>query len=593
MTNRLVKRTRDTYVPAVKEVIGRPAYCVTTTERIPTTSYVMTGAAGSGNQFGTGGYDGYGGANIFTPITSYQTVKRTVCYPAVEAVQGQDAKINSESVVGWDSGARSISSVAGDLRATFELGASSVGVACGLAQTSSRTGQFNEIQHGLLFAGGTIEVVEQGVTKAVSGVHPSGNTVVITRRDGVVKYQVGGWSYTSSQPSTGTVSLTAALYMTGDYVDNPSIAPTASIVAQSDWVWSDWSYQSRIAAAASWGWTASVDINNGYVSTAIPVEAVAYEYDYGSAAIVLSGDSMVAEGGFRQVDASGVTSTVTVSLAAQGVSLSTGSVESTMPTAMVAAEYDYGFCSGVLLGETVYGVELAEAAGTGVSAELMQFGDTYTTDPVLYAAITDGLTVGGTFDVLISMDGVLADFLVVGDAVDARAVLYAAIEAGLVFSDDARSVRGELLQYVTNVLTGAVARYSGFGFDGFCHVGMDTYAWRRDGLYKVGAETDNGALISAIIDFAADDFDTAQRKRLDAVFFGISTDGCMFAKVTDDTGCSVTYRVLPRGSEARANTQRGNSSRHWRLQLQIIDASYAELDNVEWVVGATGRRTTR
>lgn len=81
----------------------------------------------------------------------------------------------------------------------------------------------------------------------------------------------------------------------------------------------------------------------------------------------------------------------------------------------------------------------------------------------------------------------------------------------MVFSDEATSVRGELLQYATNILTGAVTRYSGFGFAGFCAVGMDTYGWKTDGLYKVGAETDNGALISAIIDFAASDFDTTQR----------------------------------------------------------------------------------
>lgn len=593
MANRLIKLARDTYVPAVQEVIGRPAYCVTTTQRIPVTSYIRTDGSGVGNTFGTGGYDGYGGANVFNPFTTYQDVTTTVCYPAVEAVPGRDAAINSSSVAGWDAGGRSSATAVGDLRAEFVLGASSVGALCGLAPADAPTGQFNTVQHGLLFAGGTIEVVEGGVTKAVSGVSPAGVTLVITRRDGVVRYQVGGWSYTSLVGSTGAVALTAGLYLTGDYVDNPAIAATTSLTAESDWVWSDWSYQSRLTADVTWGWVSSVDINNGYATDSVPVDMAAYDYDYGVLNATLTGDTLVAEGGFRQVDASGVTTVITTSVAAQGTTVVMGSSSTSIPVDMVSAEYDYGFGSVKLVGDAVYGVEFGEAPDTGTSAALLQAGDAYTTDPVLYAALTDTLAVGGVFDVLISMDGATTDYLVVGDAVDAQAVLFAAIESGLAFSDDAASVRGELLQYATNVLTGAVARYSGFGFDGFCSVGLDTYGWKKDGLYKIGADTDNGALISAIVDFAASDFDTAQRKRLDAVFFGLSTDGEILAKVTDDYGDAVTYRVMPRGSEARANTQRGGSSRYWRLQLQIIDATYAELDNVEWVVGSTGRRTTR
>lgn len=593
MANRLIKLARDTYVPAVQEVIGRPAYCVTTTQRVPSTSYIQTGVSGSGNTFGTGGYDGYGGANVFNPITTYQDVTTTVCYPAVAAVPGRDEAVNSASVSGWDAGGRSVATAADDLRAEFDLGASSVGALCGLAQADAQTGQFNNVQHGLLFAGGTIEVVESGVTKAVSGVSPAGVTAVITRRAGVVTYQVGAWSYTSLVASTGVVSLAAVLYLTGDYVDNPALAATASLSAESDWVWSDWTYQSRIAASTTWGWTASVDINNGYATDSVRVDVAAYDYDYGVLDGALTGDTLVAEGGFRQVDASGVTTVFTTGMAGQGTSLIVGDSATSMSFDMVSAEYEYGFGTMTLTGGAVYGVEFGEAPGSGTSAELLQAGDAYTTDPVLYAAITDTLAAGSVFDVLISMDGAMADYLVVGDAVDARAVLFAAIESGVVFSDEAASVRGELLQYATNVLTGAVARYSGFGFDGFCAVGMDTYGWKSDGLYKVGADSDNGTLISAIVDFAANDFDTAQRKRMDAVFFGLSTDGEMLAKVTDDNGDSVTYRVMPRGSEARANMQRGDSSRYWRLQLQIIDATYAELDNVEWVVGSTGRRTTR
>lgn len=80
---------------------------------------------------------------------------------------------------------------------------------------------------------------------------------------------------------------------------------------------------------------------------------------------------------------------------------------------------------------------------------------------------------------------------------------------------------------------------------------------------------------------------------MDNVFLGLSTYGQVFLRMTDDQNREVTYRAVQRGSEYRSNLQRGLSSRFWRMRLELVDASYADLDNVEWVTGATGRRTTR
>lgn len=516
------------------------------------------------------------------------------CYPAVLDVPGIDAVFNTSANLGWNAGAASATAVAGGAHAQFSFGVSNVGSLAGFSPVGSAVGEFNAITHGVLYAGDTLQVVEGGSASVDTGITPTSGTVVrMSRTRGVVTYEVDDWSYVSAVHSTGDIQLSAALYAAGDYIDNPQFFGGTPLSARSSWGWSDDVTRRSLRADSVWGWTAAVELNDGEVYTTIDMDMVASDYVLGSLAGVVADISVDAQAGFAAIEASGISFAMELVGSALGQSVVGGDILADIPVYTVGAEDDYGYCTGEVADVSVIAVDTGEAPGSGSYTEGLYLRDRIAADPVLYALLSEHMSIGDLIEVIIALDASLLDTLVALDEADATSVLYALINSGIAMSDDAASTRATLLQYATNLVTGAVARYEGFDFQGFCSVGLDTYGWKPDGLYRIGAETDNGALISAMVDFAANDFDTTQRKRMDAVFFGLSTDGDMLAKVTDDNGDSVTYRVMPRGSEARANMQRGDSSRYWRVQLQIIDATYAELDNVEWVVGATGRRTTR
>src|SRR5690606_9212591 len=156
-------------------------------------------------------------------------------------------------------------------------------------------------------------------------------------------------------------------------------------------------------------------------------------------------------------------------------------------------------------------------------------GDWYMTDPVLYAALNDTLDIGDTIDLLLALDAGLVEYLIADGEVDATQVLQALLASGIQFTDNINSVRSAVLQYATNLRTGAVGRYEGFDFLGFSKVGMQTFGWKRDGLYRLGYAEDTGEEIQAMIDFAAEDFDTTHRKSIRALFFGVDTDGALYA----------------------------------------------------------------
>lgn len=219
-------------------------------------------------------------------------------------------------------------------------------------------------------------------------------------------------------------------------------------------------------------------------------------------------------------------------------------------------------------------------------------GDAYHYEPFVYAGISDVLIIGEDMDGSITIEAVLVDFLTALDQMGPAMTLQAMLTSSLTLSDTAGAASQAILQYATNLATGAVARYNGFDFDGFCRIGMETYAYKKGGLYKLDAETDDGVPISALLEFAAEALAGTLKSRLVALFYGLATDGQVFVRIIDDLDNEVVYRAKKRQSGYRTNPFQGVASRHWRMRLELVDATFAELDNVEWVAGSTGRRTT-
>lgn len=220
--------------------------------------------------------------------------------------------------------------------------------------------------------------------------------------------------------------------------------------------------------------------------------------------------------------------------------------------------------------------------------------DSYLTDPVVYGMLTDVLTVAATTDGSIEIAGAYTDYLVALDSYGTAAEFQALLTSALSLRDSAGISAQGLLQYATNMANGAVGRYQGFDFSGFCRIGMHTYGYRSDGLYLLRLGDDNGAPISAMVEMAAEALAATMQSRLEMLYFGLDTDGEVLVRMVADDDREQFYRAQPvQPAVWRTKPALGVNSRYWRMRLEITDATAAQLENVEWLAIPTGRRANR
>lgn len=606
MANRLIKLAQVVYMPAVQAVIARPARCLVETVRRPVTTWVDVYSPEPGwvpTQYAPADPDHPEVGSSLQPVkwvmgtvtthrklvTLYETVSQTVCYPAINGRDGRDAGA-ATAPPGWDSGARSIDAYSGDVYFSFAFNPEGVGVVCGLTPVGMPVDEYGAVSHGFLLDNGVVSVVESGAVRVSWAFDPDLRPII--RRVGTqVAYSYGGWYHESDVLLSGVVVAQACMYTAGDYVSSPVVAPIRQLQVYSDWDWMDRSSANRVTTRVGWGWASSATIGDGYVELTLELQGRISDYDYSEIVADVGGVNARMSGN-PIISTTGVQVVVPMDLYAQAIYIGGGEVVVDAGGVIGRiSDYEYNEVVYEAVDVRLFAFEFAEPPGTGTEADLLTVVDTYTTDPVVYAVLHDMLLLGDTLEVLIALDASLVDYLNVADTANASMVLVALLASNLQITDNASLVRSTLLQYTTNVLTGAVGRYEGFDFSGFVRCGVDTYGWKRDGLYRMAYAEDTGEEIQAMIDFAAEDFDTTHRKSVRALFFGVDTDGALYARLVDDNDCDATYRVIPHGDTQRANPAQRPTSRFWRLRLEIVDATFADLDNVEWKAATTGRRT--
>ena len=79
-------------------------------------------------------------------------------------------------------------------------------------------------------------------------------------------------------------------------------------------------------------------------------------------------------------------------------------------------------------------------------------------------------------------------------------------------------------------------------------------------------------------------------KQVEAVFFGLTTDGLPLAVIARDDGLPRVYTVKQRAHFMRTDPGKGAPAKRWKLRLEVHNATQAELDSVEFVVKPTTRR---
>lgn len=244
------------------------------------------------------------------------------------------------------------------------------------------------------------------------------------------------------------------------------------------------------------------------------------------------------------------------------------------------------------------------------SDELMFASDAMFLDGALLFAFMDGVDIDHSLDIYLIVSMSMLEVVMVDDSLSLNVLLELIMQEQIRVSTGSSSssssapgqtpgqnpgpnpdiFKSEVLQYAVNAVTGALSRYENFGFSSFATVGGTTYAATSDGVYELAGQADAGDPLYAAIDFGASDNGSAQLKRLSSVYMGVATDGGVYIRVAHDGSESRVYKATSHGPESRALTAKGLTARHWRIGLEITDASYADLDNFEVEIGVSQRR---
>lgn len=599
------------------------------------------GKLGNSNTYGLKSVDITDFGRLFFGPTSGNAVPvvvgyRLVCYPAVKGKPGTPPSSTYSAQTGWNGGGISIGGFSGDGYAEFVIGPGSIGVVVGIS-TGPDTNSPSDCSHAFFGAYGALDIFERGASVfSVPGGYSSGPVLRIARTAGAVSYFVNGAQvYSSATSSAGYARIDASLYVAGDYVDRPkigaarkgaasvSVGVTAAIDARpraramvgvSATARGRAGSQYRSAASTRTGVTATAlghanhrsqaESQVGVSALAQPAtnrvtvkvprfSVLAAEASYAFVEASYTGSYQVeAAGGFPTVEFSGAFALVPpFSVASYAPAGGVGSVEVEWPRPVcICADGAYAqvdsshggdyfsqsyepwlshdaieFNEGVLItsGMSIF------AALEAVFSSVVQVGDLATVE----IELLDGFE---WFESIL----LHSDFQEISDS-------YADFVSMVAVSTQSDAPMREGIQYATNIDTGAITRYSGFGMMAMMVSQGATYGVGKDGVYRLGGVGDP---IDLFVDFGGSDYGTTQSKIVDSLYFGLATDGSVVAFLKADDGTEQAYQVVSRQPMMRAMTAKGRNGRTWRLGLKISEATRAELDAVEVSVGVSTRR---
>lgn len=605
MANRLKKLAQARYTPGTPYQPFVPAYCIQAPYTVPgyytQIPYIIVDDEGQVHILGItqGGF--------VPPQTKY----REVCFDAVPEQQAVPPAVTYSAVFGWDGGGRSIAQLDDDGYFEFQVNDGVSAAVVGLS-TSDASTLPNDATHALYIHGAVVEVLENGTSVHTASVtHDYDNVYRITRSGLTVTYSTTGWSYTSLQQASGARLLDAAIYASGDFVDNPLMvvggnggSASGTLEGMQGYGYEGATYAEAYGTLGSMTGEGSAEFvvsGSGTLGALIGVGSEG-EYIYGGGELfALSGSG---NGGFPEFELLYAVG-VLPAMAGVGISLTgeVGTVAASLPAmGGIGSEGAYAEIFGTLPAFQGYGDSGWPVPGETYSMDALLVGDFYIPADVQSASMNETLEFTDAIELTIQVDDAIFDALMLTDSVSVTQAIEAAISmtlllgnstSNLIPSDALRGI-GRLIgdepaQLAVNVLTSALTNYSGFNFTAFANAGQELYGARADGVYRARMGDDDGEAISAFIDFGSSDFGSSRQKTMESIYLGVATDGELYARV--DTGLdSRLYRVVQRGDMMRALTAKGVGSRIWNVALEIVDATEFELDLMEIQVGVASRR---
>lgn len=140
---------------------------------------------------------------------------------------------------------------------------------------------------------------------------------------------------------------------------------------------------------------------------------------------------------------------------------------------------------------------------------------------------------------------------------------------------------------VMNADTNALTTYSNFDFNSFAEFNGVFLGASSSGIYALGGDFDQAAVIAATAKLGLTDFGSEQLKRVETAYVGYTTDGSLTLKVTADEGTEYSYtlerRQTDRIHQSRVKVGKGMKGRYYQAELVNVNGADFELDDLQLI----------
>jgi hypothetical protein len=598
--NLLKKVVRSQVVGGAPASPAVPPYCISTYQPLPVDSDRKILFSGNGQTITLVYIDAAGFAvNQKYPVklsqqrTQYVLVQQ--CFPGKPMVPAVPGKTVSVPDNGWNGGARSKRAIEGDGSFTVTVPAGVFGVVVGLSD-GRPVRSLNHIAFGFLFQRGlTVSVVEAGEVVFDTGeLSSEQHTVKVQCSGGRIGYFIDGQQvFESSKTPFSPMYGEAVLRTAADYVFAPSIEVVSGGGA-------DLRLPAMLATAG--------DYELAQLVGRIPVPRLNARMRATVAAslrvpapTLFASDKPYSAGGGRipasTLDAGGTDGELVLQSgggriplpASTGLLLvgSVGGLDAVMPGIKgLSADRPYAAGGGSWPSRYICGAwERADSDSHLIPVDRLYLLDSMIADVPLVIVVTDGLEVSSSAQIVVVANEQVIDAIALQDALSLVGEMAISVSDRVRYDDAVYSARRAAVSYAVDILTGALSEYEGYDFSHFALAGGELWAAKKDGIYRLGTSP----VERAILDLGTMDFGTSQQKRMNMAHVGLRTDGEVYLRFSTD-GIDRVYRIMTRGDIGRAVLAKGVSARQWNVQLELVDATYATVDSMEFEVGASQRR---
>jgi hypothetical protein len=172
----------------------------------------------------------------------------------------------------------------------------------------------------------------------------------------------------------------------------------------------------------------------------------------------------------------------------------------------------------------------------------------------------------------------------------ASVVVGAEIGSGVWYKDPGR------VAWLMNTETTAVSWYDNFDFESIAQPPGKVLAVGPDGLYELVGDTDSGEQIDAFTVSGFTDFGSQATKRVDAMYFGYTSDGILSTTVeTPESGHPPSvYLLEQRDASAPRNSRvvvaKGLFGRYWRMTIRNVGGADFEIHDANVDIAVSTRR---